>query len=166
MRRYGDRGHCPSDLERARYVARVATGVLMLFGGALFNAANLLVSEDYASFADQAHFDWVTAAWRAAVAPNVFCFISLLMVFEAVVDVLILSGDEDPSWHCWCNRLPSGHVLVRLGRDHLRPHHGAGARRRYSVPNDGPPPSLPPPSPRQRLPISMAGRKPTERMVA
>ena len=56
MRRYGDRGHCPSDLERARYVARVATGVLMLFGGALFNAANLLVSgEDYASFADQAH---------------------------------------------------------------------------------------------------------------
>ena len=55
MRRYGDRGHCPSDLERARYVARVAPGVLMLFGGALFNAANLLVSgEDYASFADQA----------------------------------------------------------------------------------------------------------------
>jgi hypothetical protein len=80
-------------IRRARYVARVATGVLMLFGGALFNAVNLLVSgEDYASFADQAHFDWVTVAWHAVVAPNVFLFISLLVVFEAVVGVLILSG--------------------------------------------------------------------------
>jgi hypothetical protein len=78
---------------RARYIARVATGVLMLFGGALFNAANLLFSpEDYVAFADQAHFDWVTDAWRAVVAPNVFLFISLLVIFEAVVGVLILSG--------------------------------------------------------------------------
>jgi hypothetical protein len=78
---------------RARYIARVAVGVLMLFGGALFNAANLLVSgEDYVGFADRAHFDWVTAAWRAVVAPNIFLFISLLVVFEAVVGVLILSG--------------------------------------------------------------------------
>jgi hypothetical protein len=78
--------------QRARYVARIATGVLMLLGGALFNAANLLSGDDYAGFADQAHFDWVTAAWRAVVAPNVFLFISLLVVFEAVVGVLILSG--------------------------------------------------------------------------
>jgi hypothetical protein len=78
---------------RARYVARVATGVLMLFGGALFNVVNLLLaSEDYVNFADAAHFDWVTAAWRAVVGPNVFLFISLLVVFEAVVGVLILSG--------------------------------------------------------------------------
>jgi hypothetical protein len=79
--------------QRARYVARVAVGVLMLFGGALFNAANLLVSsEDYVGFADEEHFDWVTAAWRAVVAPNIFLFISLLVVFEAVVGVSILSG--------------------------------------------------------------------------
>jgi hypothetical protein len=78
---------------RARYIARVVTGVLMLFGGALFNAANLLVSrEDYVAFADQAHFDWVTAAWRQVVAPNIFLFISLLVIFEAAVGVLILSG--------------------------------------------------------------------------
>jgi hypothetical protein len=77
---------------RARYVARIATGVLMLLGGALFNAVNLLSGDDYAGFADQAHFDWVTAAWRAVVAPNVFLFINLLVVFEAVVGVLILSG--------------------------------------------------------------------------
>ena len=51
-------------------------------GGALFNAANLLSGDDYAGFADQAHFDWVTAAWRAVVAPNVFLFISLLVVFR------------------------------------------------------------------------------------
>ena len=65
----------------------------MLFGGALFNAANLLVSrEDYVAFADQAHFDWVTAAWRQVVAPNIFLFISLLVILEAAVGVLILSG--------------------------------------------------------------------------
>jgi hypothetical protein len=76
----------------ARYVARVAVGVLMLFGGAVFNATNLLSGGDYAGFADQAHFEWVTAAWRAVVAPNIFLFISLLVIFEAVVGVLILSG--------------------------------------------------------------------------
>jgi hypothetical protein len=40
----------------------------------------------------QAHFGWVTAAWRAVVAPNQYLFIGLLVVFEAVVGVLILSG--------------------------------------------------------------------------
>jgi hypothetical protein len=94
MRRYGDRGQCPSDLERAGALRR-ACGYRRAHAlrRDTFNAANLLVSaQDYASFADQAHFDWVTAAWRAVVAPNVFLFISLLVVFEAVVGVLILSG--------------------------------------------------------------------------
>ena len=77
---------------RARYIGRVAVGVLMLLGGAVFNAVNLALGENYAGFADQAHFGWVTAAWRAVVAPNHYLFIGLLVAFEAVVGVLILSG--------------------------------------------------------------------------
>jgi hypothetical protein len=34
----------------------------------------------------------VTAAWRAVVAPNHYLFIGLLVAFEAVVGLLILSG--------------------------------------------------------------------------
>jgi hypothetical protein len=77
---------------RARYVGRVAVGVLMLLGGAAVNAANLVSGATYADFADEAHFGWVTSAWRAVVAPNQYLFIGLLVVFEAVVGVLILSG--------------------------------------------------------------------------
>jgi hypothetical protein len=77
---------------RARYVGRIAVGVLMLVGGAVFNALNLAYGETYAGFADQAHFGWVTSAWRAVVAPNHLLFIGLLVAFEAVVGVLILSG--------------------------------------------------------------------------
>jgi hypothetical protein len=76
---------------RARYIGRVAVGVLMLLGGAAFNAVNLALG-DYAGFADQAHFAWVTSAWHAVVAPNQYLFIGLLVVSEAVVGVLILSG--------------------------------------------------------------------------
>jgi hypothetical protein len=64
----------------------------MILGGALVNAANLVSGGDYAGFADQAHFGWVTAAWRAVVAPNQYLFIGLLVAFEAIVGVLILSG--------------------------------------------------------------------------
>jgi hypothetical protein len=77
---------------RAMYAGRVAVGVLMLFGGALVNAVYLATGRDYAGFADPAHFGWVTNAWRAVVAPNQVLFISLLVVFEAAVGVLILSG--------------------------------------------------------------------------
>jgi hypothetical protein len=77
---------------RARYIGRVAVGVLMLLGGAAFNAVNLALGGDYAAFAEQAHFGWVTTAWRAVVAPNQLLFIGLLVAFEAVVGVLILSG--------------------------------------------------------------------------
>jgi hypothetical protein len=62
----------------------------MLLGGAVFNAVNLALGGDYAGFADQAHFGWVTTAWRAVVAPKLL-FIGLLVAFEAVVGVLILS---------------------------------------------------------------------------
>ena len=77
---------------RARYIGRIAVGVLMLLGGAVFNGVNLATGGDYAGFADQAHFGWVTTAWRAVVAPNQPLFIGLLVVFEAGVGVLILSG--------------------------------------------------------------------------
>jgi hypothetical protein len=78
---------------RACYIGRVAVGMLMLLGGAVFNAVNLALG-DYAGFADQAHFGWVTGAWRAVVAPNQYLFIGLLVAFEAVVGVLILSGGQ------------------------------------------------------------------------
>jgi uncharacterized membrane protein len=34
----------------------------------------------------------VTSAWQAVVAPNHYLFIGLLVIFEAVVGVLIISG--------------------------------------------------------------------------
>ena len=77
---------------RALYIGRVAVGVLMLLGGAAFNALNLALGGDYPGFADQAHFGWVTTAWRAVVAPSQLLFIGLLVAFEAVFRVLILSG--------------------------------------------------------------------------
>jgi hypothetical protein len=77
---------------RARYVGRVAVGVLMLLGGAVFNAVNLEMGANYADFADQAHFSWVADAWRTVVAPNHLLFIGWLVAFEAAVGVLILSG--------------------------------------------------------------------------
>lgn len=77
---------------RARYLGRVAVGVLFIVGGALLHVINLATGGDYAGFADPAHFAWVTDAWRAVVAPNQVLFIGLLVVFEATVGVLALSG--------------------------------------------------------------------------
>ena len=77
---------------RARHVGRAAVGVLFIVGGALLHLINLASGGDYAGFADPAHFGWVTDAWRAVVAPNQVLFIGLLVVFEATVGVLTLSG--------------------------------------------------------------------------
>ncbi len=74
------------------YVGRGAVGTLFVLGGALVNALYLATGRDYAGFADPAHFDWVTEAWRAVVGPNEVLFISLLVAFEAIVGLLILSG--------------------------------------------------------------------------
>jgi hypothetical protein len=48
--------------------------------------------ETFASFADAAHFSSVRDTWRAVVAPNYLFFIGLLMVFEATMGVLVLTG--------------------------------------------------------------------------
>src|SRR4051794_39881153 len=56
MRRYGDHRQCAGHLEPASALRRrIAVGVLMLLGGAAFNAVNLAAGETYADFADQAH---------------------------------------------------------------------------------------------------------------
>jgi hypothetical protein len=74
------------------YVGRIAVGGLFLLGGALYNLISLVSGLDYAGFADTAHFAWVTNAWRAVVGPNQVLFIGLLVVFEATVGALVLSG--------------------------------------------------------------------------
>ena len=77
---------------RAMLAGRIAVGVLMLVGGALFNAIQLASGNDYSGFADPAHFRWVTGAWEAVVPSNHTALIGLLVLFEAAVGVLILSG--------------------------------------------------------------------------
>ena len=78
----------------ARYVGRAATAVLFLVGGALLHVLNLVSGDDYSGFADPAHFGWVTVDWQLVVVPNPILFIGLLAVFEAVVGVLVISGDR------------------------------------------------------------------------
>ncbi len=78
--------------DRARQIGRICTGLLMLLGGAAVNAVSLGVGVDYADFADDAKFGWVTDAWRAVVPPHDVLLIGLLVVFEATVGVMILSG--------------------------------------------------------------------------
>jgi hypothetical protein len=78
--------------DRARQIGRISTGLLMLLGGAAVNATSLAVGVDYADFADDAKFGWVTDTWRAVVPPHEFLLIGLLVAFEATVGVMILSG--------------------------------------------------------------------------
>ena len=77
---------------RAMLVGRIAVGVLMLVGGAAFNAVELASGSDYSGFADPAHFRWVTDAWNAVVVPHPAVWITLLILFEATTGVLILAG--------------------------------------------------------------------------
>lgn len=76
----------------ARYAGRIAVGVLMVVGGAGFNAIQLATGNDYASFADPSPFRWISQTWRAVVPANSVALIGLLVLFEAAVGVLILSG--------------------------------------------------------------------------
>ena len=76
----------------ARYVGRVAVGVLFIGGGALLHLINLGSGANYSGFADPAYFPVVTDTWQAVVVPNAVLFIGLLAVFEAIVGILTLCG--------------------------------------------------------------------------
>jgi hypothetical protein len=78
--------------DRARRIGRITSGLLMLLGGAAVNAISLGVGVDYADFADDAKFGWVTDAWRAVVPAHDVLLIGLLVAFEATVGVMILFG--------------------------------------------------------------------------
>lgn len=75
-----------------RRVGRYATAVLFVIGGALMHVVTLATGGDYTGFADPAHFQWTTDAWRAVVGPNQLFYIGLLIVFEAAVGLLVVSG--------------------------------------------------------------------------
>ena len=77
---------------RALTIGRVALGIYYVFAGALVNLAYLARGETYASFADAAHFAFVRDTWRAVVAPHYLFYIGLLVIFEATMGVLVLSG--------------------------------------------------------------------------
>ena len=80
----------------ARYVGRVALFILFAIAGAMMHFiaifSGLETTDFYVTFADTAHFDWVTDAWRAVFVPNQALFVALLAVFELIVGVLIISG--------------------------------------------------------------------------
>lgn len=77
---------------RALYVARAALGVLYVVAGALVHAWYLASGATYSGFADAAHLAFVRDTWESLVVPNHDVFIGLLVAFEAVVGLLILSG--------------------------------------------------------------------------
>jgi hypothetical protein len=77
---------------RALYVGRVALGVLFIGAGALVNAVYLVTGIDYGTFADGAHFAFVRNTWHTVVAPRQAVFITLLILYELVMGLLILSG--------------------------------------------------------------------------
>jgi hypothetical protein len=75
------------------YVGRVTLGVLFIVFGALVNAIYLIVEPDYYdTFADASPFPFVTDTWNTLVLPHVNFFITVLIIFEATMGVLILSG--------------------------------------------------------------------------
>jgi hypothetical protein len=79
---------------RAARTGRLAVAVLYLAGGALVNAVFLATGEDYAEFADGAYIPFVRDTWRSLAVPNHDLFVTLLIVFEAAVGVLVLSGGK------------------------------------------------------------------------
>ena len=78
---------------RAMYVGRSALGVLFIAFGAVVNAIYLAMDNGYYDdFADASPFPFVKDTWQSLVLPNQALFITLLIVFEATVGVLVLSG--------------------------------------------------------------------------
>ena len=78
---------------RAMYVGRAALGVLFIVFGALVNAIYLIAQPQYyATFAEASPFPFVTDTWNTLVLPHETFFITVLIIFEAAMGVLILSG--------------------------------------------------------------------------
>lgn len=78
---------------RAMLVGRWAVGILMILFGAVVNTIYLVVDPAYyADFADPSPFAFVRNTWATLVVPNTSFFISLLVVFEAIVGALVLTG--------------------------------------------------------------------------
>ena len=79
--------------QRAMLVGRWAVGTLMIVFGAVVNAIYLVVDPAYyADFADPSPFAFVRDTWDSFVAPNMSFFITLLVIFEAIVGAMVLSG--------------------------------------------------------------------------
>lgn len=79
--------------ERARFVARVALGVLFLVFGAVVNAVYLVTDWDsFAAFGEMSQFAFVRETWASLVVPNTGFFIGLLILGEATAGILVLSG--------------------------------------------------------------------------
>lgn len=76
----------------ARLVGRIGMGLVMLLGGAAVNASFLASGADYATFANDAKFAWVTHLWREVVPAKPLLWIGLLVVFQALMGIMILSG--------------------------------------------------------------------------
>jgi uncharacterized membrane protein YphA (DoxX/SURF4 family) len=78
---------------QARYVGRVALGVLFIAFGAAVNAIYLAMDNGYYDeFADPSPFAFVRDTWASLVLPHQGVFIGLLIVFEAAAGVLVLCG--------------------------------------------------------------------------
>jgi hypothetical protein len=84
--------------DRARVVGAWAVGVLFLLAGALVNLIYLLRGTDYGGFADASYIPFVRETWLSVVAPRQGLFIGLLIVFEAAVGLLVLSGGRRRQW--------------------------------------------------------------------
>ena len=81
-----------SNSPRALHVGRLALGTLFIGAGALVNLWYLLTGADYGTFADAAHLAFVRDTWHSVVAPHQALFIGLLIAYEIMIGVLILSG--------------------------------------------------------------------------
>lgn len=78
---------------RAMHVARASLGVLFIAFGAVVNAIYLAIGNGYYDdFADASPFSFVQDTWQSLVLPHQGIFIGLLILFEATVGVLVLSG--------------------------------------------------------------------------
>jgi hypothetical protein len=115
-------------------------------GRALFNTLTFATGGDYADFADGSYLPFVTDTWRSVVTPNQALFIPLLLAFEVVVGVLMLTGGRRTQLALGRgDRLPPRvdvlrlDVLPVLDRDDRRVRVAAARRTQKAAAAAGPP---------------------------